>query len=55
MLLAGQIVIDRQPRLDVEVADRVARTVRAVDTERSRLIGQGRIRPKIQRPRSGCT
>ncbi len=45
------LVIAYQDRPTREVAALVGRTVRAVDTERSRLIAGGRIRPKIARPR----
>ncbi len=45
------LVIAHQDRAAREVAAMVGRSVRAVEAERSRLIGHGRIRPKIRRPR----
>lgn len=49
------ILVARQDQPTRDVAALLGRTVRAVDAERSRLIGQCRIRPRIQRPRRSCT
>ncbi len=45
------LLIAHQDRPAREVAALMNRTVRAVETERSKLIIKGRIRPKIVRPR----